>query len=43
MAIVAWDDSMSIGLYLVEHTTGIDQSLAKHLLNRGLSDRMQAG
>jgi len=30
--IVAW---------FVKHTTGIDQTLAKHLLDRGLSDRLQ--
>jgi hemerythrin len=29
--------------WFVKHTTGIDQTLAKHLLDRGLSDRLRAG
>jgi hemerythrin len=28
--------------WFVKHTTGIDQTLAKHLLDRGLSERLRA-
>jgi hypothetical protein len=33
---------MPIVEWFMKHTTGIDQSLAKHLLDHGLWDRLQA-